>query len=169
MIAQAKSGPRRSWLRTLWAGLLSLVLPGPGQVYAGAWGLGAVLYLVAVAFDAALIGATQVVLPTPVALTAAAAALVLFRNSRINIVKRYPTAAPTRSSKCWVAWGKTPPSSPYRPALSSPWATIAATAWTAGLMPWATCRLRTSSALCAPSTGRPNRAAFSRVSNEAAH
>jgi signal peptidase I len=71
--------PKTGWLRTLWAGLLSLVIPGLGQVYAGAWGLGFVLYVIAVAFDVAMIGTTRLVLPTPVALAAVAAAVVLFR------------------------------------------------------------------------------------------
>jgi hypothetical protein len=38
MNARPQPGPRSGWLRALWAGLLSLVLPGLGQVYAGGWG-----------------------------------------------------------------------------------------------------------------------------------
>jgi signal peptidase I len=79
MSIEPGSALKKGWLRTLWACLLSLVIPGLGHVYAGAWGLGAVLYLIALAFDAALIAATQIVLPTPVALAAGAAAVVLFR------------------------------------------------------------------------------------------
>ena len=40
---------RNDWLRALWAGLLSLILPGLGQVYAGAWRLGVILYVAALA------------------------------------------------------------------------------------------------------------------------
>jgi signal peptidase I len=71
----AKSG----WLRTLWAGLLSLLLPGLGQVYAGAWGLGLLLYLVALAFDVSLITLTRMMPPTGLVVAAFAIAVVLFR------------------------------------------------------------------------------------------
>jgi signal peptidase I len=79
MSDMAKDGPKTGWLRALWATLLSLLMPGLGQVYAGAWRLGLLLYLVAIAVDAALIGATRIVLPTPFLLAAAAAIEVVFR------------------------------------------------------------------------------------------
>jgi signal peptidase I len=79
MSDQTKSRPKSGWLRTLWAGLLSLAIPGLGHIYAGAWRLGLVLFLVGIAFESAWIGATRIVLPTPIALAIVAAAEALFR------------------------------------------------------------------------------------------
>jgi signal peptidase I len=70
--------PRSDWLRALWAGLLSLVLPGLGQVYAGAWRLGVILYVAAIALDLLWITLTRFVLPTPGAVAASAGTIVLF-------------------------------------------------------------------------------------------
>jgi signal peptidase I len=67
---------RASWTRALWAGLLSLVQSGLGQIDAGAWRLGLVLYLAGVALTLSWIAVTWVVLPTPGAVVASAIALL---------------------------------------------------------------------------------------------
>lgn len=54
-----------------WAGCLSLLLPGLGQVYGGAWRLGAVLITLNTLLLVGLSGLTQVMAPTPAAATAA--------------------------------------------------------------------------------------------------
>jgi signal peptidase I len=66
------------WLRALWAGLLSLVLPGLGQVYGGAWRLGIVLYVAAIAIDLSWIALTKLVPPTATALATSAGAVLLY-------------------------------------------------------------------------------------------
>jgi signal peptidase I len=106
MNAKSEGGAKSGWLRALWAGLLSLLVPGLGQVYAGAWRLGIVLFLVALAFDASLIGATRLVLPTPVALAAAAAAVVLFRLAIAIDAGRRVRAGSIVAGKAWYrsAW-----------------------------------------------------------------
>ena len=71
----AKSG----WLRALWAGFLSLILPGLGQVYAGKWRLGVILYIAAIAFTLSWIALTRLVPPTPGAVAATAGAILLFQ------------------------------------------------------------------------------------------
>jgi signal peptidase I len=70
--------PRRGWPRALWAGLLSLVLPGLGQVYAGAWRLGIVLYVAAIAIDLSWIELTKLVPPTAAALAGSAGGVLLY-------------------------------------------------------------------------------------------
>jgi signal peptidase I len=70
---------KNDWLRALWAGLLSLLLPGLGQIYAGARRLGPVLYVIAIAIDSSSIILTRLVLPTPVAVVALTGMLLLFR------------------------------------------------------------------------------------------
>ncbi|HEV3493187.1 MAG TPA: signal peptidase I [Reyranella sp.] len=70
--------PRNDWLRASWAGLLSLILPGLGQVYAGAWRLGIILYIAAFALSLSWIALTWVVLPTPGAVVASGCAILLF-------------------------------------------------------------------------------------------
>jgi len=57
--------------------LLSLVSPGLGQIYAGAWWLGIILYLAGVALTLSWIAVTWVVLPTPGAIVASAGVLLL--------------------------------------------------------------------------------------------
>ena len=74
MSAAAKNG----WLRALWAGLLSLILPGLGQVYAGAWRLGLVLYAAAIVIDFSWIALTRLVPPTPVAVAGSALFVLVF-------------------------------------------------------------------------------------------
>jgi signal peptidase I len=69
---------KRGWPRALWAGLLSLVLPGLGQVYAGAWRLGMVLYVAAIAIDLLWIELTKLVPPTAAALVTSAGVVLLF-------------------------------------------------------------------------------------------
>lgn len=68
---------RTRWPRALWAGLLSLVSPGLGQIHAGAWWLGISLYLAGVALTLSWIAVTRVVLPTPGAIVASAGVLLL--------------------------------------------------------------------------------------------
>jgi signal peptidase I len=51
--------------RPLWAGLLSLVVPGLGQVYAGAWRLGAALFAVVIALQLVLGLLTRLTAPEP--------------------------------------------------------------------------------------------------------
>jgi signal peptidase I len=77
-MSDVASSARNGWLRALWAGLLSLILPGLGQVYAGAWRLGVILYVAAIALDLAWITLTRFVPPTPGAVAASAGAIVLF-------------------------------------------------------------------------------------------
>jgi hypothetical protein len=59
---------KNDWFRALWAGLLSLVLPGLGQVYAGVWRLGLILYALAIVIDGSWIALTRLVAPTAAAL-----------------------------------------------------------------------------------------------------
>jgi signal peptidase I len=80
---------KNDWLRALWAGLLSLVLPGLGQVYGGAWRLGVILYVAAIALELSLIGLTRLVPPTPGIVTASAGVVVLFHLAvAIDAVRR---------------------------------------------------------------------------------
>jgi signal peptidase I len=102
--APAKTG----WLRALWAGLLSLILPGLGQVYAGAWRLGLILYVAAIALDLSVIGLTRIMPPTPGVVAASAGVVVLFHlAAAIDAVRRIRArsmAAPWRWYKStWVA------------------------------------------------------------------
>ena len=102
--APAKSG----WLRASWAGLLSLVLPGLGQVYAGAWRLGVVLYVIAIVIDFSVLRLTRLVPPTPVALVAFIAAIVLFRGAvAIDAARRVRSRSATTPSpwyrSTWLA------------------------------------------------------------------
>ena len=76
-MSDAPLSQRTRWPRALWAGLLSLVSPGLGQIYAGAWWLGVILYLAGVALTLSWIAVTRVVLPTPAAIVASAGALLL--------------------------------------------------------------------------------------------
>jgi signal peptidase I len=77
-MSDVASSARNGWLRALWAGLLSLILPGLGQVYAGAWQLGVILYVAAIALDLSWITLTRFAPPTPGAVAASASALALF-------------------------------------------------------------------------------------------
>jgi signal peptidase I len=67
---------RARWPRALWAGLLSLVLPGLGQIYSGAWRLGIVLYLAVLALTLSWNAVTWIVPPTAGAVVASAVALL---------------------------------------------------------------------------------------------
>jgi signal peptidase I len=69
---------KNDWLRALWAGFLSLILPGLGQVFAGAWLLGLILYVAAAALDFSVIGLTRLMPPTPGIVAASAAVVLLF-------------------------------------------------------------------------------------------
>ena len=62
--AATPSGRRPS---ALWAGLLSLLEPGLGQVYAGAWRQGATLFAVAIALQLVLGLLTRLMAPEPAA------------------------------------------------------------------------------------------------------
>jgi signal peptidase I len=56
---------RGGWGRALWAGLLSLIQPGLGQVYAGKWRLGVGIFAIAVVLNRAVIGLTLAAAPSP--------------------------------------------------------------------------------------------------------
>jgi len=73
-----KPAAKNDWLRALWAGLLSLILPGLGQVYAGAWRLGLVLYAAAIVIDFSWIALTRFVPPTPAAVAGSALFVLAF-------------------------------------------------------------------------------------------
>lgn len=64
-----------SWLRALWAGLLSLYQPGLGQVYAGRWRLGVILFVIAVAGEILTFSVTWTAVPTPAAVAISIATL----------------------------------------------------------------------------------------------
>lgn len=68
-----------SWLRALWAGLLSLVVPGLGQIFARSWRLGVVLFVVAWGIQLPMLALTQWIPPGPVALVSVAFVFVIFR------------------------------------------------------------------------------------------
>lgn len=72
------STPKR-WLRALWGGLLSLILPGLGQVYAGWWRLGIGLFIGAIILDLLFLGLTWSVPPTPAMAATAACVMLGFR------------------------------------------------------------------------------------------
>jgi len=69
---------RGNWARALWAGLLSLVLPGLGQIYAGWWRFGVVLFIGGLALGAAFLGLTWRVPPTPVIVATAGGVMLAF-------------------------------------------------------------------------------------------
>ena len=99
---------KNDWLRALWAGLLSLILPGLGQVYGGAWRLGVVLYVIAIGIDFSVLDLTRLVPPTPVALVASIAAVVLFRLAvAIDAARRVRSRSATAPSpwyrSTWLA------------------------------------------------------------------
>ena len=64
-MTDATAPSKGSWPRAFWAGLLSLILPGIGHVYAGAWRLGIALYLALLAFNVLAIVLSKLVPPTP--------------------------------------------------------------------------------------------------------
>lgn len=70
---------RNGWPRALWAGFLSLLLPGLGQVYGGAGRLGIILFVSTIALDLSWIALTWRVAPTPGAVAGSAGVIVLFR------------------------------------------------------------------------------------------
>jgi signal peptidase I len=57
---------RGSWLSAIWAGILSLFQPGLGQIYAGAWRRGVLLFVIATTFMWLVVGVTRYVPATPV-------------------------------------------------------------------------------------------------------
>jgi signal peptidase I len=56
---------RGTWSSAAWGGLLSLMAPGLGQVYAGSWHLGAVLFAISIVFDGCFRGIILAVTPNP--------------------------------------------------------------------------------------------------------
>ena len=56
---------RGSWSRAVWGGVLSLINPGLGQVYARSWRLGVVLLSINVLLLLCIKGLTRVVPPLP--------------------------------------------------------------------------------------------------------
>jgi signal peptidase I len=89
---------KNDWLRALWAGLLSLVMAGLGQIYAGAWRLGLGLYIAAIVIDAAWITLTRYVAPTPTAIVTTVAIVLGFRLAvaadAVRRIRARTTAAP---------------------------------------------------------------------------
>jgi len=75
-MSDAPPSQRARWPRALWAGLLSLVLPGLGQIYGRAWRRGIVLYLAVLALTLSWNAVTWIVPPTPGAVIASAVALL---------------------------------------------------------------------------------------------
>jgi signal peptidase I len=67
------------WLRALWGGLLSLPWPGLGQIYAGWWWLGIVLFVLFTAFDMSLLSLTWLAQPTPAVVAVGIALVVIPR------------------------------------------------------------------------------------------
>jgi signal peptidase I len=99
---------KNDWLRALWAGLLSLILAGLGQIYGGAWRLGVILYVAAVALDLSLIGLTRFMPPTAGIVAASAGVVVLFHLAvaieAVRRVRARSVVAPWRWYKStWVA------------------------------------------------------------------
>jgi signal peptidase I len=56
---------RGGWPRALWAGLLSLLVPGLGQIYAGAWRQGALLFVLYLILGLLMTALTWMAPPTP--------------------------------------------------------------------------------------------------------
>jgi signal peptidase I len=78
--------PQVSWLRTLWAGVLSLVFPGLGQIYAGYWWLGIRLYaIVGLASAVLLVALTRLSSPMAAAMIAFIALGILIGIAQIVI------------------------------------------------------------------------------------
>ncbi|WP_395712151.1 signal peptidase I [Reyranella sp.] len=67
------------WLRAMWGGLLSLLWPGLGQIYAGWWWLGITLFVGFTVLDLLVFGLTWLVPPRPDAVVALIGAVVLPR------------------------------------------------------------------------------------------
>ena len=90
---------RGSWLRAIWAGLLSLLQPGLGHVYAGAWSLGVSLFVVGATYISLLINGTRFVPPTPSFAAAFLLAFLLYLAIPVDAVlrvRRGRTLAPVR-------------------------------------------------------------------------
>lgn len=99
---------RNDWLRALWAGLLSLILPGLGHIYGGAWRLGVILFIAVTALDLSWIGVTRFMLPMPVTVATSACIVVIFHLvvaiDAVRRVRARSMAAPRRWYRStWVA------------------------------------------------------------------
>jgi signal peptidase I len=78
-MSDALASARSGWLRALWGGLLSLIWPGLGQIYAGWWRLGIGLYIAAAALDLFFLGLTWSVPPASAVVAAAGGTFLIFR------------------------------------------------------------------------------------------
>lgn len=74
-----KASVRSGWLRALWAGLLSLIWPGLGQIYAYRWGLGVGLFAAAIALDFSFLGLTWIAAPIPGVVVLGVGIFLIFR------------------------------------------------------------------------------------------
>ncbi|MBS0223537.1 MAG: signal peptidase I [Proteobacteria bacterium] len=102
---------RGSWPRALWAGLLSFYQPGLGQVYAGTWRLGVVLFLIATAGGILAVAPTWIAVPTPAAVAIFAADIAILGTFQLGVaidavrrVRRsgHPVSRPWHRST-WIA------------------------------------------------------------------
>lgn len=69
----------KGWLRALWGGLLSLLWPGLGHIYAGWWRLGIVLFVIFTVLDASLLSLTWLAPPIPAAVAVGIGIVVIPR------------------------------------------------------------------------------------------
>ena len=105
------SPARVGWRRALWAGLLSLVQPGLGQIYAGAWRLGFVLFAIALGGMILIYLMTWATAPTPAALAcfvAIGAAVIVFQagaavDAVIRVRRLHETIQRPWYRSTWVA------------------------------------------------------------------
>jgi len=105
-------GPHRRWGRVLWGALLSLVLPGLGQVYAGSWHRGILLAATGFLLGCCLWGLTWAAPPIPWALAGAgllmALILILMIGATIDAavgLARHPVRARKRWYRsAWFTW-----------------------------------------------------------------
>ena len=65
MSTTANAVPRAGWTRTFWAALLSLFMPGLGQIYAGSLRLGVILLAIGVLLLTGVRLLTRAVPPLP--------------------------------------------------------------------------------------------------------
>jgi|FEC22Drversion2_1045045.scaffolds.fasta_scaffold00199_63 signal peptidase I len=96
-----------SWPRALWAGFLSLILPGLGQYYGGAQRLGIVLFLASVGLAICWIIFSWHVAPTPAAIVAFTVATLGFPLAvaidAVRRARRAPRSSPPWYRSTWVA------------------------------------------------------------------
>lgn len=109
--AAETAAPRGGWLRAAWGGLLSLVMPGLGQIYARAWRLGVGLIAASLVLSAVLHGLTYAAAPTPpavfLAFVGVCAEVVLRLGAAVDAVRRLrrppDRGRPRRVHSAWLA------------------------------------------------------------------